>query len=553
MSRQALPDLALQYLQRDEAKGSEQAIIRFHCWLRANDLDVSTLTAADPQRFFIQPFRKHSGNCRYYYRRVLGGYLFWLRDTGVLNFDPTDAGLLRTPRARVQLPPEALAYLRLKDDEKIRPYLIRFQSWLESRRLIISEVTAAEVQRFFTKPFRKVVVRRHTYDCRRALTGYLVWLYDAGVLQFDPAEITLRRKIQHAPLSPLAVMFIQSLKPTVRSWRSYHSSLLHFHSWLDNAKLSLLLVGRNEMEQWFLSLSNRGLHPSSRIRIILSLRTYFRWLAERGEIRVDPDVLIRRTDLPKLPQYLPRPLSPTVDRELQRRLAESTDPLWLGLCLMRQTGLRLGELLGLEEDCLRLDLFGNRFLKVPLGKLDTERLVPLNPATYAILCSIKASAPLPRQRLLQTKDGRRVPPYRINQALVDATAGLIDSKPITSHRLRHSYATELLSAGMSLVGIMKLLGHRNIRMTLRYTAVTQEHTGREYFAAMQQIETRYAINVAATTEDAASFSPIKALSDVLAWMQNSFAHQGLAESRSARTIAKRIVRIQTELRALSEE
>jgi site-specific recombinase XerD len=38
-------------------------------------------------------------------------------------------------------------------------------------------------------------------------------------------------------------------------------------------------------------------------------------------------------------------------------------------------------------------------------------------------------------------------------------------------RLRHTFASSLMNGGMSLLGIMKLLGHRDQRMTLRYTAI----------------------------------------------------------------------------------
>jgi len=40
-------------------------------------------------------------------------------------------------------------------------------------------------------------------------------------------------------------------------------------------------------------------------------------------------------------------------------------------------------------------------------------------------------------------------------------------EPLTTHRLRHTFATSLMNGGMSLVGIMKLLDHRDYRMTLR--------------------------------------------------------------------------------------
>ncbi|MCY1041708.1 hypothetical protein OV208_10320 [Corallococcus sp. bb12-1] len=48
-----------------------------------------------------------------------------------------------------------------------------------------------------------------------------------------------------------------------------------------------------------------------------------------------------------------------------------------------------------------------------------------------------------------------------------------------------------MSGGISLMGVMKLLGHRDYRMTLRYTEITLETVGEEYHAAMTKLETRY--------------------------------------------------------------
>jgi integrase len=58
---------------------------------------------------------------------------------------------------------------------------------------------------------------------------------------------------------------------------------------------------------------------------------------------------------------------------------ENSDSIYhQGLLLMRLTGLRIGELCSLERNCIRRDHLNNCFLKVPLGKLNTERLVPMD-------------------------------------------------------------------------------------------------------------------------------------------------------------------------------
>jgi len=66
-------------------------------------------------------------------------------------------------------------------------------------------------------------------------------------------------------------------------------------------------------------------------------------------------------------------------------------------------------------------------------------------------------------------------------------AGLAD-QGYTLHRLRHSFASELLNAGMRLECLQPLLGHTRIEMTRRYARLTDKCREEEYFRAMAIIE-----------------------------------------------------------------
>ena len=56
------------------------------------------------------------------------------------------------------------------------------------------------------------------------------------------------------------------------------------------------------------------------------------------------------------------------------------------------------------------------------------------------------------------------------------------------HSLRHTYASELLNAGMRLECLQKLMGHQDIEMTGRYARLTDITRKEEYFRAMAKIE-----------------------------------------------------------------
>lgn len=430
-------------------------------------------------------------------------------------------------------------FLLTQPNRRAEPILLGFHRWLANKPVALSGLRPEEVNNFFLQPFRKLVSPRTARAYARLLIGYLTWLHARGYLGFHPRDLGTRYK---KPLPQSAADFLRTLEPTLRlgTRRRYSANLGHFHEWLDEAHLSLKRLTRPQVEQWLLWLHDEGLHPSTRIHAIHHVRAYLRWLFDRAALNRPPDELIRRRDLPKLPQYLPRPLAPSVDVELQSRLRQSTRPLWIGLMLMRDTGLRVGELRTLEYGCVRTDSHDNLFLKVPLGKLNNERLVPITQATAKLVERLQLVGPKPREFLLERAQGGLHPYGEYSAALGEAAEGLSDGAPITTHRLRHTYATSMLNAGMSLVGVMKLLGHRDYRMTLRYTAITQETVGKEYFAALAELQNRYA--AALRPEPDTRFDPLRSMLDVAAWLKNHVG-QELGEAQQAAILTKRLLRL----------
>ena len=103
---------------------------------------------------------------------------------------------------------------------------------------------------------------------------------------------------------------------------------------------------------------------------------------------------------------------------------------------------------------------------------------------------------------------RRVFNYRLKSA---AKNGGIEEN-VHPHRLRHTYATELLRNGVSLPGIMKLLGHRTLKMTLRYVAITNEDLGRDYLSAIAKANRRYSqTDVFAALESRTDATPMQTI------------------------------------------
>jgi integrase len=164
-----------------------------------------------------------------------------------------------------------------------------------------------------------------------------------------------------------------------------------------------------------------------------------------------PRRLVFTRDVPKTPRPLPRYVPVDADQRLTQALHDSPNRLFAdALLLARATGLRVGEVVTLELDCVHEIDGSGAWLKVPLGKLDTERMVPLDDEALAIVDRIAATRspgrPLPHPKtgklteFLLTHHGKRVSTQALRDELTRAcrSAGL---GRITPHQLRHTWAT----------------------------------------------------------------------------------------------------------------
>jgi len=262
---------------------------------------------------------------------------------------------------------------------------------------------------------------------------------------------------------------------------------------------------------------------------------YLRWLFSLKRVATDPDESLRKLQMPRTPQALPRPLSPQYDALFQEAFLASDDFITKGFYLMRHTGLRLGELASLPFDCMHISPDGSKCLKVPLGKMDTERLVPLSPAVILLIEKLKENA---RQNtkdgghpkgLFVHSSGKQVKKYSLHHAFVDVKRRLIldekifeiASEPINPHRLRHTYATTLLTGGMNIVVLQKLLGHRAIRMTLRYAEVVPTKITEDYFAALKVLESRGCILTNGNIQQKTKLGHRKLIADLIFILKKS--------------------------------
>jgi Phage integrase family len=237
-------------------------------------------------------------------------------------------------------------------------------------------------------------------------------------------------------------------------------------------------------------------------------------------------------------------LSPDADAALMAAIANLPDRFArTGLTVLRGAGLRIGELLNLELDCVADYGPAGVWLRVPLSKLNSERSVPLDDQTLAAINDWKThrghQRALPHERdgrmvdFLFVERGRRPGHARIERGLAQAvrTAGLTgpDGAPlhITAHQLRHTYATSFANAGMSIQGIMALLGHTTPEMTLRYATLASPTLRAAYETAMGRMRPRLPI--------APVGKPL--IPDKIEWLNSEMLKTRVAHGYCARELA----------------
>jgi integrase/recombinase XerD len=226
-----------------------------------------------------------------------------------------------------------------------------------------------------------------------------------------------------------------------------------------------------------------GLSAATIRRQVSAVRTYYAFLLAEGRVEADPS---DRLEAPRRGRRLPDTLSQT---EVEALLAapQIAEPLaWRDRALLELgygAGLRVSELCGLTLSNL---LLSEGLVRV-LGKGSKERLVPIGRKVIgAVSVYLHQLRPTidrgkTRERVLLNARGEplsRVGAWGIVKRCA-RQAGI--RKRVTTHTLRHSFATHLLEGGADLRAVQEMLGHADLSTTQIYT-----HVDREYLRAVHR-------------------------------------------------------------------
>jgi len=276
---------------------------------------------------------------------------------------------------------------------------------------------------------------------------------------------------------------------------------------------------------------------------IITLGRFLGDICEWGWLDAPARRLVFPRDIPRAPRPLPRYLPPDQDRRLQEALCASENRLVAdALLLARACGLRIGELVDLELDCVHELPGAGAWLKVPPSKLDSERMVPLDEETVQLVDRIVEQrctcGPLPHRRtgrladFLLTHHGKRLSTQTLRDELARAATAAGLPRP-TPHQLRHTYATALVNAGCSVQSLMELLGHVSAAMSLRYGKLFNSTVRADYERALAHAKAHIGQPLGQTAP-----LPIAQITDTSDWRQARLIKARLACGYCLRTAAQ---------------
>jgi integrase/recombinase XerC len=240
------------------------------------------------------------------------------------------------------------------------------------------------------------------------------------------------------------------------------------------------------LRSWLAKQQTLGLSRPTLARRATAARVFTAWLHRTGQARVDAGATLGS---PKARRTLPPVLRADEARDLIRSAAELADdgsPVGLRdvamLELLYATGIRVGELVGLDVD----DLDRDRNVVRVLGKGRKERTVPFgHPAARALDRWLAEGRPALRAEgagaaLFLGARGRRIDQRAVRSLVHRRIADVPGAPDIGPHGLRHTAATHLLEGGADLRSVQELLGHASLATTQLYTHVTSDRLRAAY-------------------------------------------------------------------------
>lgn len=215
-------------------------------------------------------------------------------------------------------------------------------------------------------------------------------------------------------------------------------------------------------------VSNRTLNH---IRIVIN--GFFQWAVNEGYIKKN---FVGNTDVIK---YVEKPRQPLTDEEIVLiREACITDRETAFVNLLLSTGMRIGEVERLKWEDID---FNTKSIEV-FGKGSKYRTVMFDSSAKIALLKYKMTKSGSSEYVFTSEkhpfNGMKKRSLELLLSRIVKRTSI--AKPVSPHVLRHTFATQALSRGMSIEKLKTLLGHEDYSTTLIYAKVNMDQVGSEY-------------------------------------------------------------------------
>jgi integrase/recombinase XerD len=256
----------------------------------------------------------------------------------------------------------------------------------------------------------------------------------------------------------------------------YAHDVGRFGTYLTDEGALLDQVDEARIAGYLVTLSHEGLSARTQARALSAIRGFFRFLVQEGRHRRDPTELLEGPRLlRRLPDILNRdevlrlletPKGPKPNRVRDRAMLHT----------MYAAGLRVSELVELDLADVNLE---EGFVSA-LGKGNKRRIVPIGAHARAAIAEYLAEvrpkwARSASRACFVTARGKAMTRQGFWSLVKKYARAAGITKPISPHKLRHSFATHLLAGGADLRSVQTMLGHADTSTTEIYTHVTGEH------------------------------------------------------------------------------
>lgn len=216
---------------------------------------------------------------------------------------------------------------------------------------------------------------------------------------------------------------------------------------------------------------DKKLAPATINKEVMCLRTMYNKAIQWGRLKENPTKTVQMF---KANNQIVRFLT----REEIKKLLEVCRPYMRDIVTFAiNTGLRRGEILGLKWEDVDLE---RNIIHVRNTKNGEDRKLPINSTVQVLLRPLKK----PSGRVFLSPGGRELEDVKKGFKAALQKAGILRFR---FHDLRHTFASHLVMAGVDIMTVRDLLGHKSLEMTLRYAHLSPNHKS----AAVAQLEKAY--------------------------------------------------------------